>query len=418
MKFISLLKSLVFTLVLFYSFSIFAVEIKLHGVVDIRASHVDSLDSFRDSGYGKFDLNNGNKLSLAQAGAELVVEWDNGISGHLVANAYSNNEDNSVGLTESYLKYMSLPNSSGYRWQSKLGFLYPDLSLENNATAWASKNTLNFSTINTWVAEEIRVLGSELSLTRLGKFHQDSFDVSLTVAAFTNNDPAGSLLSWHGWTAGNRQTLLTEKVALPIGLPIVSEGGKLAGNQSLEADPFFEVDDQLGGYISGKIKWHGKGELSLLYYDNNATPYNISDGQYGWRTRFSHVAMRWLLPTNIEFTTQYLQGDTLMQSHQRVDVVNNDYRSAYVALSKRMKQHRITARIEEFSVTDKDDTTMDNNREYGKSLTVNYTYRVSRPWLLSIEHNWINSKRPARFYVNQPIKLVENQYQLAARYFF
>lgn len=107
-----------------------------------------------------------------------------------------------------------------------------------------------------------------------------------------------------------------------------------------------------------------------------------------------------------------------MQSPMRMDVVNNDYASGYLAVSKRIEKHRFTLRLEEFSVNDNDKTVGDNNNEYGKSATSNYTYRYSKPLLLSVEYNWINSQRMARMYVGQPVQLIERQWQIAARYFY
>ena len=391
-------------------------EIKLHGVLDIRATSASTLDSYVDGGYGKFTSHNGENVSLAQAGSELIIEWETGITANIVANAYSDENETIIGITEAFLKYRSLPNSSGYRWQTKTGIFYPEISLENNAYAWASRNTLNSSAINTWLGEEIRVLGSELALTRLGKFNDSDFDLTFAATAFVNNDPAGAMLSWHGWNIGNRQTLWTNSRVIPdfrARMP-----GYDLNAQAEKSDPFLELDDNWGFHVRSKIRFHRKGQLTLGYYDNKATPYMEENGQYGWRTRFTHVGFSWRLPNAYEFTAQYLTGDTLMQSPVRRDVVNNDYASGYVAVSKRIKKHRVTLRLEEFSITDNDQTVGDNNNEYGKSATANYTYRYSKPWLLSVEYNWINSHRPARMYTNQAVNIVERQWQFSARYFF
>jgi hypothetical protein len=411
-----LLKILLVVGLLLNSVIVCAAEYKLHGVLDVRATSADTTDSYVDGGYGKFTSNNGENFSLAQAGAEFIVDWDMGISAHIVANAYSDTNGTTLGITEAFLKYRSLPNSAGYRWQTKAGIFYPEISLENNAFAWASRNTLNSSAINTWIGEEIRVLGSELALTRLGKLNNSSFDLTIAATAFVNNDPAGALLSWHGWNIGNRQTLWTDSRPIPD-FPARQPGYNLYA-QAAKSDPFLELDDKWGFHLRSKIKFHSKGQLSAGYYDNQATPYEQENGQYGWRTRFMHVGLSWRLPHAVELSAQYLTGDTLMQGPQRMDVVNNDYASGYVALSKRIKKHRITLRLEEFSITDNDKTVGDNNEEYGKSATVNYTYRYSKPWLLSVEYNWINSQRLFRIDSNQPNNLVERQWQLAGRYFF
>jgi len=158
-----------------------ATEVSVKGVVDMRATYTDSLISYADGGYGKFGLSDGGELSLSQLGGEVVIRWDSGLSAHVVANGYANQDYTDVGFTEGYLAYRGLPNASGYRWHSRTGIFYPKISLENNAIAWASKHTLNSSAINTWIGEEVRVLGSELTLTRLGKFNDSLFDTSLSL---------------------------------------------------------------------------------------------------------------------------------------------------------------------------------------------------------------------------------------------
>lgn len=409
-------KQLLFIGLLFLTLPILAVEYKWHGVVDIRATSTDSIKSYLDGGYGKLGNSDGNSISLAQFGSELIVEWDSGISAHLVTNAYADEIESTIGITEGFFKYRSLPNSHGYRWQTRLGIFYPEISLENNAFAWASRNTLSSSSINTWIGEEIRVLGSEFSLTRLGKFHDQAFDISISGTAFINNDPAGSLLSWHGWNVSSRQTLWTESRVFPQ-FPARMPGYDLHA-QAEKSDPFLELDNDIGFHFNTKVKFHRQGQISFGYYNNNGTPYVVKNGQYAWRTRFSHVGIRWRLPQSFEISGQFLTGDTLMQSGAKVGIVNNDYKSAYIALTKRVNKHRVTARIEEFSVTDNDDTRGDNNNEYGQAATVNYTYRYSKPWFISIEYNWVDSRRPSRMYSNEALNLTERQWQLSSRYFF
>lgn len=394
----------------------YEIETTFHGVIDLRATVTDSLASYTQSGYGKFALDDGEALSLSQAGGELLLAWDSGISAHVVANAYKNDGDFKIGLTEAYLKYSGIPNASGYRWKSKLGIFYPRISLENNAYAWASKNTLNSSSMNTWIGEEIRVLGNEITLTRLGKFTKNPFDLSLTISAFVNNDPSGSMLSWHGWTISNKQTLWTEKIQLPY-FKARMKGYDLY-TQNSNSDPFLELDDRVGGHVRAEIKFHKKGAFSAGYYNNNGKPYIVENGQYAWRTRFTHIDLTWLLPQGVVLTSQLLHGDTLMQSHERKDVVNNDYTNGYIALTKRIKAHRVTTRVEKFNVKDNDQTRGDNNTEQGKAFTLNYTYRLSKPWFLSTEFTWIDSHRPARMYTNNLIDLTEKQLALAARYFY
>ena len=412
--------------ILAYNSALKAAEYKFHGILDVRASVTDSLEkSYLSAGQGKFGTNDGKGLSLAQAGSELSVHWDNGLSAHGVINAYINGEsghNNVIGFTEGYLKYRTIPNSAGYRLQVKAGIFYPEISLENNAYAWASKYTLNSSTLNTWLGEEVRVLGSEFKVTRLGRINNNKFDLSLSTSLFVNNDPAGALLSWHGWTMSSRQTLWTEKQEIPW-FPAREPEGDLAG-QASHSDPFLELDNKVGYHVRGEWKLHNKGAISAGYYDNRAIPFIVEDGQYGWHTRFYHLGVKWRLAKNVSLVAQYLSGKTLMQAPDKHDVVNNDYANGFIALTYKWddvfanKKHKSTLRLEDFSVTDNDATEGDDNNEKGKALTLNHTYRLAKHWFLSCEFNVIDSTRFARSYESQPIDLVEKQLQLAARYFF
>lgn len=404
-----------------------AAEYQLNGVVDIRAIHTDSLTSYLAGGQGKFATNDGSQFTLSQAGAQLGVYWDNGVSAHTVANAYytkmtPENNDSVIGITEAYIKYRGLPNRSGYRWQTRVGIFYPEISLENHAYAWASKNTLNSSSLNTWIGEEVRVLGGELKVTRLGKLSNHKYDLSFSSAIFTNNDPSGALLAWHGWTMSTRQTLWTEKRVIPW-FPAREPGEDLAG-QADKSDPFLELDHKVGYHLRAEWKLSRQGELSFGYYNNRAVPYKVSKGQYGWQTRFYHIGAQWLLDKNLVLVSQYLSGDTLMQSPYQQDVVNNSFTNGFVALTFKWgdfalnNNHKSTIRLEDFSVKDRDQTWGDNNNENGQALTLNHSYRFNKKWFLSAEYNYINSHRPARDYTHQATDLIEKQIQLAVRYFF
>lgn len=393
-----------------------AAEFKANGIVDMRLSSNDSSKSYLSGGYGKFSSNSSAALSIPQLAGEFKVLWDNGFSANLVVNSYSENNQSDIGMTEAYLRYKSLPNSAGYRWENRTGVFYPKISLENEAFAWASINTLNSSTLNTWVGEETKLLGTQAKITRLGRQNGDDFDLSLSASIFANNDPSGALLSWHGWTMSNRQTLWQQSRAFPQ-MPASEPGGMLQ-DQAKRSNAFLEIDNRLGYQLQFDWNQHKKGKFNIGYYDNRAKPYIVKNGQYGWGTKFIYGGTHWRLAKDLSLTAQVLKGSTLMQSPNRVDVVNNDYQSAFVSVTKKRKKSRYTLRLEEFSVTDNDSTAGDNNNEYGKAATFNYTYRYSKPWFLSFEYNWIKSNRPSRAYQNQAVDLTEQQVQLAARYFF
>lgn len=394
--------------------SALAVEADVAGIIDLRYSAVDGIDSYVNGGAGKFRYDDGDQLSVAQAGLVGKLKWDNGVSFHGVANGYLDGVEDAVGITEAYFKYRTVPNDDGLRQGVRLGIFYPAISLENQGTAWSTVNTLTPSTMNSWIGEELRSTGVEYTAEWLGRFNQRPYDLKLQGSLFMNNDSAGAMLSWHGWTLSSRQTLLHEK--LPI-QDMPARQGLLAA-QAPKSDPFHEEDDDLGVTLSAQIKLPRKGLVQLGWFDNNATPWSRTNGQYGWRTRFAWAGFKWRLPARFSLTGQIMQGDTLMQAPWRQDVVNNDYRSAYLALGWSMKPHRVTARVEEFSVTDNDSTAGDNNDEYGKAFTLAYRYQLQKNWFLLSEFNWINSSRWARVYEGASPDLIERQVQFASRYYF
>lgn len=398
-----------------------AAEFSAHGIVDMRASYTNSVDkSYLNGGQGKFATDDGYQLYLAQTGADLSVTWENGLSIHAVLNSFQDPSDFAAGISEAYLKYRSLPNQQGYRLQLKAGIFYPDISLENNAYAWASRDTLNSSTLNTWIGEEIRALGGQIKVTRLGKFNNNNFDLSLSASAFLNNDPAGALLAWHGWTMSSRQTLWGEKQPLPW----FPARDTVFVSQAADSDPFLEIDNKLGYHLNAQWKLRQQGSLSLGYYDNRAIPYKVEKGQYGWDTKFIHAGLRWRLTPYLALTSQFLSGNTLMQSPEKLDMVNNDFYNLFASLSYRWlnllnnNKHKSTLRIEHFTITDNDNTVGDNNNENGQAYTLSHQYRLSKQWFVLTEVNIIDSHRPARAYENDKIDLIEQQYQIALRYFF
>jgi len=399
------------------STQVLAADTKIHGIVDVRASSTNTSHSYLDGGQGKFANNNGNHVSLAQAGLEISVITDSGFSGHLVANGYINGHANHGGLTELYIKYKSLPNSAGYRFENRTGMIYPNISLENKAYAWASIDTLNSSTLNTWIGEEIRVLGSEFTLTKLGNVQNHNYDLSFSATIFSHNDPAGAMLAWHGWTQSSQQTIWPQQLKIPA-FPGRFQANNNLHNQAPYSEPYLELDHSLGEHFRAEIRIHHQGELSIGYYNNNAKPYIIVSGQWGWHTQFYHAGLTWRLPMGMHLTAQYLSGKLLMQDTAKQDLVNNTFGNEFISVSKRWQQHQITARVEHFWVRDHDNSLGDNNNDSGNALTLNYRYRVSNPLYLSVEYNWINSDRPAHAYAGLANQLTEQQWQVALRYFF
>lgn len=385
-------------------------EHRVGGIVDMRASISDTLPSYLDGSFGKFTQDNGSHLALSQAALVYNAAFDSGIGFHAVGNLYMQNGDASGGLTEIYFTYKTLPSTQGLRLDMRAGWMYPHVSLENVQTAWSSPYTLDYSTINGWLAEEVRHKGIEASVTRLGRFSGSEHDLALGAAVYQGNDPTGSMLAWHGWVMTNRQSLLHERLPLPDLAPSFVPAA---------SDSFREIDHRFGFHAFFEDEWRERGKLLLGYYDNNADAKVVRDNQWAWTTRFAHAGFKWMLADDLELLGQYMIGDTLMVSpRNRRNLVFNDFHSAFLLLSKSSGRHRFSGRIEEFAVIDRDTMPTDLNQEYGKAATLSYRYRMGTHWFTQSEYSRIQSTRAARRVAGFTEEMKEQQLQISLQYLF
>ena len=407
----------------FSTFSQATVEQSLKGIIDTRLflqkennkEVIENL-SYLSGGYGKFDNKENTSFKLAQLGLLYQASWENNISVNIVANAFSNKNEDNMGFTEAFIGYKSLPSSSGWRLKAKAGLFYPTISVENKAVAWSNPYTLNNSTINTWVGEELHHSGLQLKLEKLGKFSHSKHDFSIEYTLFQNNDTAGAMLAWHGWTQGSRQSVYQEKLKVQP-MPARWPGNTLA-EQAAYSDPFLELDHRWGVHLVGQWRYQSKAKVMLGYYDNNANTSIVKNGQYAWGTHFSHAGISIKLGKKTELFSQYMQGNTHMLGKNGLVVVDNDFTNGFVMIKQRWLQHQIALKVEEFSMEDLDKTWGDNNQEYGKGITLSYRYRLTKHAFIQTEYNWLQSNRPSRLYTQQPLELIERQLQLALRYYF
>ncbi|MDA0706221.1 MAG: hypothetical protein O2805_06290 [Proteobacteria bacterium] len=165
--------------------------------LDVGYIDVSGYPSWTDGSVGKLRYSD-DGFVLNRAFVDYRGRWADSLHAHVVLEGYDDDIGSAIDFTQAYLEWRPVPRSAT-RYRLKLGAFYPRISLENVDASWSSPYAASSSAINTWIAEEIRTFGAELSISRrpatLGGLHAFSADV----AAFRGNDPAGALLAWKGW---------------------------------------------------------------------------------------------------------------------------------------------------------------------------------------------------------------------------
>jgi hypothetical protein len=270
------------------------------------------------------------------------------------------------------------------------------------------------SAINTWIGEEVRTVGAELSISRRLEMFGGSHTLSLQGAVFTGNDLTGGLIAWKGWSVHDRQSRFGDELPLPP-LPQI-QPGMLFERQNPYVEPFMEIDDEPGFYINGEWVVSKRFLIRLTHYDNRTDPLAYAEGQIGWETDFDHAGIKVTLPGDIGLIAQWMQGGTVWGPViNGTHVVDADFYSEFVLLTKSFARHRISARYDWFEVADNDQVPLDDNSEYGHAWTFAYLFEASDHVSLAVEALNIFSYREAWQYYGLDGEQTERQLQLCVR---
>ena len=357
------------------------------------------------------DSNDG--LTISQMFADYRLRIIDTLDIAIAANVYNDNFGDEFDLTQAYLEWRPLTLSNN-RYRVKVGGFYPRLSLENRGPAWTTPYTISSSAINTWIGEEIRIFGAELSVSRRPVTLGGAHTFSLFAAGFKHNDPAGGLIAWKGWSIHDRQTRFGDTLPLPP-LPQIDPDGRF-----WRQDPFFipfqENDGDIGWYAGAEWQYRNRLMLRATRYDNRADPRNVTNRQYGWYTEFSHVGLQADLPGDVGLVAQWLHGETVMGPVIRgAHVVDNGFSSYFVLLTRAFGNHRLTVRYDDFEVTEEDQMPLDENREKGQAWTLAYKFQLTDVVGLAAEWLRIHSERPAWAYNDLSTSRTESQLQLSVQ---
>jgi hypothetical protein len=362
-------------------------------LLDLRLAVANGETSFVNGGFGKTRFQgNSNSGYATQAGPyEADVVWNPRFSNSLSANisaAWQRDHGSSLDLMEAFLNY--LPAQTGkVGFSGRVGFMWPEISLEHSTGgAWSVVNTITPSAINSWVGEEVKVLGAEGTVrASLGEH-----DFSATAGVFGWNDTSGTLLSYRGWALQDIKATAFGSFKLP---PLDSFITALQQNKTQNT---VEIDHRPGWY--GRIDWHPPAPFSaaLFYYDNEGDPEAFTAaGQWGWHTQFWNLGINADVAPGTKILAQGMIGSTIMGFPENGQAwIHTDFQSAFVLAVHDFGRFALTGRLEAFETREHGSEMSPLNSEDGWASTLAVRFPVNNHLTAFVEALNVQSWRGTR----------------------
>jgi hypothetical protein len=365
----------------------------VHGVVDLRLAAANGEPSFTNGGFGK-TLYGGDSSNALQGHADIAlaaIEWTPTFAwdwSAVVDAAYQPGQEHAVDLLQAYAVFKPTPHSST-RFQARLGYFYPPVSLEHDRRVWGLTDTITPSAINSWIGEEVKVVGAEGTITH----DFGGSRLAATGGLFGYDDTSGTLLSFRGWALHDRQSQLDGSFPLPPRSPFFDQV------QDDETYSSFEIDKRVGYYA--KLQWSSDDlpvMLEALHYDNRGNRSGVeSPLQWAWATNFTDVGATARLGDHTHLRAQALIGRTQMGFETPAGLwVDVDFRSAYLSATEDLGDDALTVRADVFDTHDRSMAFGDNKNENGWALTAAWRRPLNRYLDLRLEALRVDSTRPAQ----------------------
>jgi hypothetical protein len=335
---------------------------------DVRLVAVDGEKSWVDRGFGKLRSGSHGDWQLEPQLGNASLIWQPQFTwslGATVVGAVQGGERTQAGLSQAFLTYHPM-RAQKVAFSSRIGLMWPPVSLENEGADWRVAHSITPSAINSWIGEEVRPVAAEGTLEATLGSHK----VRATAALMAANDTAGTLLSFRGWALHDRTTLAFNRQPLP---PME---GMLELIQAPFTHPLLDIHDGFAhrpGYYA-KLAWAPPVpvRLELFRYDNRGNPEDVNrDMEWGWRTAFSNAGLVADLGSGTELKAQGLQGRTKMgfpMGGRRW--VDNRFRSAFALVTHDFGSIGMAVRGEAFDTRNRGSLMDDEYDETGWSAMV------------------------------------------------
>ena len=230
----------------------------------------------------------------------------------------------SAGVVQAFAD-VSVPRGED-RLRILAGAFFLPGSRENVDALWESPYTITPSALNTWFGEEFRPIGVDVS-------YSIRRTVTFGATAFRGNETLGGFLFDRGWALRDRWALLGE-------------------HQPTDDEYFTSVSAE----NDGRIGWSARAALTtnfatvqLTHIDNRADGLEYAGHLLNWATQFDMVGFDvtrndWTLAGEAGW------GDTAV--NVAGTLFPTDIRAAYLLLSRRLGEARVSVRAEDFRAID------------------------------------------------------------------
>ena len=382
----------------------------LDAVLDFRLVLIDGERSWTDEGFGPARFGGGGDDARVRAvPTAAFLAWHGPIAWSLngtVAIAAQDEQDQPVDLIQSFLEWRPVPRGPA-RFSFRAGLMWPEISLEHSGSNWQVDDMITPSAINSWIGEEVKVVGLE------GRAVQPvgSARLSATLGVFGFNDTSGTLLSFRGWALHDQQTGAFSRQPLPpLNLPI-------SFIQPQWTAPTSEIDGRIGYYARLGLDLAAPVSLDAFYYDNRGDPEAVTSNlQWGWDTRFLNVGARIELGPHTRLLAQALTGTTAMGYPVGGRLwVETRYRAAYLRVTHQTGRLALSGRLDLFDTRQRGSWLLAEDDSEGWALTGTASWRLGGQARLLVEWLHIDSERTARARTGVALAQSQNVVQAALR---
>jgi hypothetical protein len=367
-------------------------------IADVRLVLADGANSWIDGGFGKtrFDGTDDGDFEFDAHPVEASLIWQPRFTNSFVGNfsaayQHGHDRDENVDVMEGYLTFIP-PRRGSTNFAVKAGYYWPEISLEHaTGGAWSTVYTITPSAINSWVGEEVKVIGAEATLYQA----VGAMDVSATAGVFGFNDTSGTLLSFRGWALHDVKSTLFGQFELPPLNPFMTIVQEPVTRSVLE------IDDRPGFYGRVEVRPSSSIVLNAFYYDNRGVPEAFTQSlQWGWRTRFWNLGAVVDLGPSTRLLAQGMTGTTLMgfiPNNATRYWVDTRYSSAYALLTHQFGDIAASGRFEVFETKERGSRMVSADEdEDGWAVTVAARVPVADLLTLFVEALHVESERGAR----------------------